>query len=44
MLIHNRIYVIEADGEMLHDEISLRFHYRGDGEADEFAVTEMKYH
>ena len=36
--------VIEADGKMLHDEISLRFHYRGYGEADEFVVTEMKYH
>ena len=29
---------------MLHDEISLRFHYKGDGGADEFVVTEMKYH
>ena len=29
---------------MLHDEISLRFLYRGDSEADEFVVTEMKYH
>ena len=36
--------VIEADGKMLHDEISLKFRYRGDSEADEFVVTEVKYH
>ena len=29
--------------EMLHDEISLKFRYRGDSEADEFVVTGFRH-